>query len=198
MAQEKTRLLLVDCARLLFAKNGVEETTMNDIAQASGKGRRTLYTYFKSKEDIYMAVVEAELERLSQKLHDVANRDMNPEDKIVAMIYAHLDVIKEVVQRNGNIRAEFFRDIWKVSLVRKNFDRTEVRLLTQIIQEGNRQGIFDVSEEELPLTVDILHYCSKGLEVPYIYGRLAKDMPKGISRAIAYKIVHKALGKHKG
>ena len=58
MAVSKTRAKLVDVARQLFAKNGVDDTTMNDIAVASKKGRRTLYTYFKSKEDIYMAVVE--------------------------------------------------------------------------------------------------------------------------------------------
>ena len=58
MAVVKTRKKLVDVARQLFAKNGLENTTMNDIAQASGKGRRTLYTYFKSKEDIYWAVIE--------------------------------------------------------------------------------------------------------------------------------------------
>ena len=63
----KTRAKLVDVARQLFAKKGVEDTTMNDIAQASKKGRRTLYTYFKSKEQIYMAVVESELEMLSTR-----------------------------------------------------------------------------------------------------------------------------------
>ena len=49
----KTRAKLVDVARQLFAKKGVEATTMNDIAVASKKGRRTLYTYFKSKDQIY-------------------------------------------------------------------------------------------------------------------------------------------------
>ena len=53
MSVSKTRQKLVDVARQLFAKNGLESTTMNDIATASGKGRRTLYTYFKSKEEIY-------------------------------------------------------------------------------------------------------------------------------------------------
>mgnify|MGYP002523320636 FL=1 len=62
MAVIKTRKKLVDVARQLFAKNGLENTTMNDIAQASGKGRRTLYTYFNSKEDIYWAVIEEELD----------------------------------------------------------------------------------------------------------------------------------------
>ena len=40
----KTREMLVDVARQLFAKSGLENTTMNDIAVASRKGRRTLYT----------------------------------------------------------------------------------------------------------------------------------------------------------
>lgn len=47
---------------------------MNDIARASGKGRRTLYTYFKSKEDVYYAVIESELERLSDKMDEVASK----------------------------------------------------------------------------------------------------------------------------
>ena len=61
MAISKTKTLLVDIARQLFAKNGFENTTMNEIAVASSKGRRTLYTYFKSKEGIFMAVIQAEL-----------------------------------------------------------------------------------------------------------------------------------------
>lgn len=72
MSISKTRHKLVDVARQLFAKNGLENTTMNDIARASGKGRRTLYTYFKSKEDVYYAVIESELERLSDKMDEVA------------------------------------------------------------------------------------------------------------------------------
>ena len=79
MAVSKTRAKLVDVARQLFAKNGVDDTTMNDIAVASKKGRRTLYTYFKSKEDIYMAVVESELEMLSGAMEKVAEQDIAPD-----------------------------------------------------------------------------------------------------------------------
>ena len=68
MSISKTRQKLVDVARQLFAKKGIENTTMNDIAVASGKGRRTLYTYFKSKEDVYYAVIASELENLNGSL----------------------------------------------------------------------------------------------------------------------------------
>ena len=52
----KTREMLVDVARQLFAKSGLENTTMNDIAVASRKGRRTLYTYFKNKNEISRSI----------------------------------------------------------------------------------------------------------------------------------------------
>ena len=56
-----TKRMLIEVARTLFAKNGKKEVTMNDIAEASNKGRRTLYTYFNNKEEIYKAVIEKEL-----------------------------------------------------------------------------------------------------------------------------------------
>ena len=107
MSISKTRQKLVDVARQLFAKNGLENTTMNDIAQQSGKGRRTLYTYFKSKDEVYFAVIESELERLSDKMDEVAAKRTSPQDKILELIYTHLDSIKETVMRNGNLRAAF-------------------------------------------------------------------------------------------
>src|SRR5574344_959543 len=96
----KTRNLLVDTARQLFAKIGFEATTMNEIAQVSGKGRRTLYTYFSSKEDIYFAVIQSELERLTSRMEDVARQEMSPEKKMVKLFFAHLEFVKETVTRN--------------------------------------------------------------------------------------------------
>ncbi len=128
MSIKKTRQKLVDVARQLFAKNGVASTTMNDIALASGKGRRTLYTYFSRKEDIYYAVIESELERLSDKMEGVAAKNIHPQDKVIELIYTHLSSIRETVVRNGNLRAEFFRNIWSVEKVRKNFDEDEIGL----------------------------------------------------------------------
>ena len=192
MAIEKTRAILVDVARRLFARKGLEETTMNDISQAAGKGRRTLFTYFKNKEEIFDAVVEAEMDRLAREMAEVASRLLSPEDKLVAVIYGHLEAIKEIVQRNGNMRAEFFRDAWRVSLIRKRFDTNEKKLLAQILTDGERQGVFDI--ENIQLTVNIIHYCLRGLEIPYIYGRLDNGLSPAASRAAVQRIIHRAIG----
>lgn len=191
MGMPKTRAKLIDVARRLFAKNGMEETTMNDIAVASGKGRRTLYTYFKSKDELFYAVCEEEMARMSERLKVVATKDLPPEDKLVQLIYTHLSLIKEAVVRNGNLRAAFFRDIWLVEKVRKEFDRTEVDLITQIIMQGIRIGQFDVTN--IRLSVNIIHFCIKGLEVPYIYGRLGTSIQA--SRPMVKQVVHRAMAR---
>ena len=193
MSISKTRQKLVDVARQLFAKNGLENTTMNDIAIQSGKGRRTLYTYFKSKEEIYYAVIEGELERLSDKLDEVAARKIRPQDKIIELIYTHLSMIRETVVRNGNLRAEFFRNIWMVEKVRKNFDEYELELFRKIYKEAKDDGEFDI--EDVELVADITHYCIKGLEVPFIYGRLGHGLTEASSRPMVAKVVYGALSK---
>lgn len=108
MAVSKTRAKLVDVARQLFAKNGVDDTTMNDIAVASKKGRRTLYTYFKSKEDIYMAVVESELEMLSGAMEKVAEQDIAPDTKILRLIETHPGLYQDGGVQERNFACRLF------------------------------------------------------------------------------------------
>lgn len=191
----KTRQLLVDVARQLFAKSGMENTTMNDIAKASGKGRRTLYTYFNSKEEIFVAVIESELERLSDKLDEVLAMKMRPQEKIIELIYTHLRSIRETVVRNGNLRAEFFRNIWMVEKCRKKFDADEIEIFRKVFAQGKADGEFDI--DNIDMVADITHYCIKGLEVPYIYGRIGRGMTDDTSRPLVAKFVYGALGQGK-
>ena len=192
MAISKTRAKLVDVARQLFAKQGVDNTTMNDIAVASTKGRRTLYTYFKSKEEIYVAVVESELDKLAEALDKVAAENIAPDVKILKLIETHLDAIKMIVRRNGSLRASFFRDIWQVERVRRNLNLHEIALFKQVLIEGNEMGLFEV--ENVDILADILHYCVKGIEVPYIRGKIGDDLDDRQGWEYVAKIVYGALG----
>ena len=180
MTVSKTKAKLVDVARQLFAKMGVENTTMNDIALASKKGRRTLYTYFKSKDEIYLAVVESELDILSDMMKRVAEKNISPDEKMIEMIYTRLDAVKEVVFRNGTLRANFFRDIWRVEKIRKNFDIRETELIQGILEAGVKEGIFAMPDTEI--TAVVLHHALKGLEVPYIRGIMGDNISQRIKR----------------
>ena len=192
MTVNKTRAKLVDVARQLFAKKGVEDTTMNDIALASKKGRRTLYTYFKSKEDIYMAVVKSEVDMLYEHLDKVASKDISPEKKIMELICTHLETAKTIVYRNGTLRADFFRDIWRVETERKFFDNKEISLFRNVLQEGKDSGVFKIDDVEI--TATILHYCLKGMEVPFIRGHIGDELEDDVAWEYVKKIVYGALG----
>ena len=192
MTVSKTRAKLVDVARQLFAKMGVENTTMNDIAVASQKGRRTLYTYFKSKEDIYLAVVETELDILSDTMKRVSEKAISADEKLMEMIYTHLDTVKEVVYRNGTLRADFFRDTWRVEAVRKRFDAKEVSLFKEVLREGMEKGIFRI--DDLDMTAEILYYCIQGIEAPYIRGHVGSDLDDGTLDVYVRRLVLRALG----
>ena len=140
-----------------------------------------------------MADIIAELERLSEKMSEEADTHISPEDKLVEIIYAHLNLIKEAVSRNGNLRAEFFRDIWMVEKVRKNFDQAEIKLFTRVLEEGIESDEFNI--ENVSLVAEVMHYCVKGMEVPYIYGRLGDGLNQTNSRPLVRNLVHRALKK---
>jgi len=166
MSVSKTKAMLVEVARQLFAKNGVDETTMNDIAAASGKGRRTLYTYFRNKEEIYMACVESELQLVTAIFQGIMKIEMEPDKKLELFVRTHFDVFKDMVIRNGNLHARFFQDIMEIEKLRRKLDNKEAIMLAQILEEGFVKGLFDI--KDIRKTAQILQFAIKGLEVPYI------------------------------
>lgn len=169
----KTRKMLIDVARDLFAQKGKRDITMNDIAEASNKGRRTLYTYFNNKEEIFRAVIDKELEYLINQLNKVSLENCEPDVKLRNHITTHLDAIKYVVNRNGSLRADFFRDIYEVERARKKIDRIEISLLRKILDEGIEKKIF--KKIDLDLASVVTFYSIKGLEVPYIRQNLTAE-----------------------
>ena len=106
---------------------------------------------------------------MSEKLDEVANKKIPPQEKIIELIYTHLSMIRETVVRNGNLRAEFFRNIWMVEKVRKNFDEYEIELFRKVYSDGKADGEFDI--DNVDLVADITHYCIKGRAVPFVYVR---------------------------
>jgi len=124
-----TKKMLIEVARQLFAKNGKKVVTMNDIAEYSKKGRRTLYTYFNNKEEIYKAVIEKELEQVLERLTQVASLDEDPVVKLTNHILTHLDAIKNIVTRNGSLKADFFHDIYEVERTRRKINVKEIEII---------------------------------------------------------------------
>ncbi len=146
---------------------------MNDIASASEKGRRTIYTYFKSKRDIYNAVIERETDIALSQLRTIAAKPIPADVKIIEYIEAHFETMQQVVSRNGSLRAWFFRDVRKVDRARKIVSRKETILLQQILKEGVEEGIFEI--ENIGRTALVITKTLQGLDVPYIKDDMAES-----------------------
>lgn len=171
-----TKKMLIEVARELFAKNGKKDVTMNDIAEASKKGRRTLYTYFNNKEEIYKAVIDKELDQVIERLYLVTAETTEPDIKLTNHIITHLDAIKYIVTRNGSLRADFFHDIYEVERTRRKVDVKEIALIKKILIEGVAKRVFKNMDTDL--SAMIIFYAIKGLEVPYIRQNISDEFEK--------------------
>ena len=192
MENTKNRERLISAAKSLFIKKGYDDTTMSDIAAESGLSRRTLYTYFESKVEIYQAVINSETDRIIDKLSDIACKPLSPKLKIMEFIYGRFIVLKEMVDRNGTLRSEFFRNVFGLEHFRKDFDQKEKALLQQIISEGKESGAFNVTS--VRRTAEIIHYCMRGFEVSYIRGNLWRGNTREEIRYETQKLISGALG----
>ena len=156
----RTKDKLIDVARQLFAHKGVENTTMNDIASASDKGRRTIYTYFKSKTEIFNAVVNREAQSIIERIADIPSMPISPEEKLMNFIFSRFEAVKEVVGRNGSLKASFFLDVRRVDRIRRVNKHKEIVLLKEILNEGVQQGAFRI--KHVDKTAEILLMAMQG------------------------------------
>ncbi|MCL2598145.1 MAG: TetR/AcrR family transcriptional regulator [Paludibacter sp.] len=161
-----TSQTLIEVARTLFAQRGKKNVTMNDIAEESGKGRRTLYMYFKSKDEIYKAVINNELKRIIICLREISAQNLPPDVKLMRHIISHLDAVKDAVERNGSLKADFFKDIYEVERSRRKVDIEELEMIRKILVHGVECKVFKRLDADLSATIVL--YTIKGLEVPYI------------------------------
>lgn len=192
MANGKTRLQLIEAAKRVFIRNGFENATMSDIAEESGKGRRTLYTYFDSKVEIYQAAIEMEMQKIIDALNEISQMDIPPQQKILEVIHGRMRILKESVYRNGTLRSVFFRDIWRVKHFRKDFDQKERKILMNIIMEGKATGVFDV--QHASIMAAYIQYCMEGFEVPFIRGQVKLGHTSQDVRDAVQQMVYGALG----
>lgn len=183
-----TRQELIEVARQLFASQGYDNTTMNEISARSGKGRRTLYTYFKSKSDVFMAVVDTETNRIIEHIEEILPLEIPADEKLKRYILCRLDQVKDTVVRNGSLKAAFFRDVLKLEHARRRLDVRELTILRSILQQGIDEGTFDIDNASVVAVT--IHYALRGLDLPNIRGQFtALGVPTARVRQTLFNMV---------
>lgn len=89
MAPPKPRAIaqrerLLDAAAEVFLEHGFGIATVDIIATRAKASKKTLYSYFDRKEDIFVAAVQRLCERTLQPLHELEINDSDPERLLIA------------------------------------------------------------------------------------------------------------------
>jgi AcrR family transcriptional regulator len=132
---------ILQAAKQLFAVHGFARVTMDDVAKAVGKGRSSLYYYYKNRDEILDAVVHMEINETLSAVEKAVDRAGTAEAKFAAYCKAKLRIAKEkgsflnVLEAGMDAEALTHFNKTKVGL-RELIMKRESVLLTRIVQEG--------------------------------------------------------------
>lgn len=154
----KTRERLIDVARQLFSNNGLENTTMSEIATASDKGRRTIYTYFRTKHEIYEAVIQSESRKVCRELQNFVDREQTPEMKLRKLMEFRIDLAGRQANRPEVwLRSLFSRDTKRDNRIRAYVKDYVLDTMDSILRQGVDSGAFDpVQASRVPSLLTVL------------------------------------------
>ncbi len=108
--QERRRTEILDAATQIFARVGFAGTDVQEIAAAAGVGKGTVYRYFPSKEELFLAAVDQGMRRLTESVDHAAAESLPPLKRIAGGVKAYLgwfDQHPEMVELLIQERAQF-------------------------------------------------------------------------------------------
>jgi len=162
--KEEVRAQIIKIARKIFTRYGFKKTTMEEIAIACRKGKSSIYYYFESKEDIFRAVVENEADELKKLLDNTIQTDVPPLDKLKTYILFRLHHVRTMENFYAALNEESLSNMDFILDIRKNFDMEEQEMVKIILEEGMRDGTFQINSSEIGAIA--IATMMKGLELP--------------------------------
>lgn len=140
---------ILDCATRVFARLGFRDAEMEVVAEEAGVGKGTVYRYFGSKEDLFLAAADAGMKKLEERIYRAVEGVDNTVDLVwrAASAYAgffqeHPELVEIFIQE----RAAFRGSIPATHLVYRDKNRGVLEeLLRQGIEAGEIRPI-DVRE----------------------------------------------------
>ncbi len=143
---EARRKEILLAAERKFSENGFFKTSMAEIADAAQFAMGTVYRFFKSKEDIYISLVEAKVEEFLHLLKEAIQSRVSAQDKLQAVVQVKLAFADQnraffriyVSEWSGfewTVKSAFGERVWKHYLA-------QIDLVADLIKEGMRTGEF--------------------------------------------------------
>jgi len=161
---------IVDTARVLFRKSGFKKTTMGDIARSLGKAKSSLYYYYPSKEDIFEAVLHAEMDELLEKIQQSIRQARTSKEKLTIYCRCRLVKLNELCNLNDALKSEI-GELHELHCImtdlKRKFDTSHVELVRGILAEGVAGGEFKkIKEDNIELVAYLMVSAFRGLAAP--------------------------------
>lgn len=97
---------IITAYREQAAGRGLSRVTMDDLVAATGISKRTIYRYFRSKEEIVSAVLDDLITGIAQKIQTAFDSADNPLDRII-------NIINELTRNIKLVEPQFLYDLQK-------------------------------------------------------------------------------------
>lgn len=95
MRGAERRAQLLDVARRVFGKSGFHGVSMEEVATEAGVTKPILYDHFPSKKELYLALLESDLNVLHQNVREALNSPIGNRERIRASFEAYFDFVQE-------------------------------------------------------------------------------------------------------
>lgn len=159
LAAFRTQEILA-ATRRLMERGGVDAITMDEIAQAAGVAKGTIYLYFQSKEELIQALLSEVGESMASDLEALLDQPDSPREKVKRMVILLLDYVEQEsvlfpVYLQELVRSRSGRENRSPFL--QNLEDRIVSLLNRFFDEGIAQRQFISADPRL------LSFLLKGL-----------------------------------
>jgi len=145
--RKSERERIVEKARSVFKKYGYKKATMNDIAKAADKAKSSVYYYFKSKDEVYNAVIFSEARKYrADVLHSIKEIE-NPEEQLKAYILIRLQTDK-IYSNFYHAMNTYHRNSHFVKHLRHIYDHEEFYIFSDILKNGIKKEYFDIYDKK--------------------------------------------------
>ena len=136
---------ILEAALSLFSSKGFHNVSMQDIADKSEFGVGTLYTFFESKEQLFVELIKAGIEKIGQLLIPILESNQDEKDKLSEYIQAHVDILES----NKEFIKLYISQYGTTTLARPLIEGISIDLkaivttkLESIIKSGTQKHIF--------------------------------------------------------
>jgi AcrR family transcriptional regulator len=156
---------ILAAAQRLFRQFGIRKSTMEDIAKHISKGKSTLYYYFSSKEEIFEAVLNKEMDEVCNQTSKSVELEITAEAKLKAYFITRLHTLRKMSNLFQLLKVEMLENPLGDNSLLAAYRQREVSMIGEILKIGIENGEFN---ERLLKQMDVMPFIImstlKGLE----------------------------------